>query len=109
MRLKALAAVLALALLGTGVARADTLRVTNENETGPGSLGMTILDAGPGDTILLGPGEYPLTEGETLLAQGNTIRGAGVEETTIIPTGGGDAVSSENVVDATIGPAENPK
>jgi hypothetical protein len=109
MRLKALAAVLALALLGAAVARADTLRVTNENEGGPGSLGETILAAGPGDTILLGPGKYPLTEGETLLAQGNTIRGAGVGVTTIIPTGGGDAVSDENVVAATIGPAENPK
>jgi predicted small secreted protein len=87
-------------------ALAETLRATSEAETGPGSLGETILEAGPGDTIELGPGEYPLTEGDTLLAQGNTIRGAGEDVTSILPTGGGDAVSSANVINATILPAE---
>ena len=85
-----------------GAAAAATLAVANHNELGPGSLGDTILDAGAGDTILLGPGEYPLTEGETLTAQGNILKGAGVERTTIVPTGGGEAVNSSNVVDATI-------
>jgi hypothetical protein len=94
---------LACALLALpGVATAATLEVTSHEERGPGSLGDTILDAGAGDTILLGPGEYPLTEGETLTAQGNILKGAGVERTTIVPTGGGEAVNSSNVVDATI-------
>ena len=44
----------------------------------------------------------PLTEGETLLAQDNTIRGAGDGLTTVVPTGGGEAVDSSNVVNATI-------
>jgi hypothetical protein len=109
MRLRTLALVLAAALALCASAAADTLRVENENESGPGSLGQTILDAGPGDTILVGPGSYPLTEGETLVAQGNTIRGAGVAVTTIVPTGGGEAVNSSNVIDATIGPPVNPK
>jgi predicted small secreted protein len=99
-----LALVVAVAL--PAPALAETLRATSEAETGPGSLGETILEAGPGDTIELGPGEYPLTEGDTLLAQGNTIRGAGEDVTSILPTGGGDAVSSANVVNATILPAE---
>jgi predicted small secreted protein len=99
-----LALVVAVAL--PAPALAETLRATSEAETGPGSLGETILEAGPGDTIELGPGEYPLTEGDTLLAQGNTIRGAGEDVTSILPTGGGDAVSSANVINATILPAE---
>ncbi|MDX6583350.1 MAG: hypothetical protein QOI10_2534 [Solirubrobacterales bacterium] len=109
MRLRTLALVVVAALALCASAAAATLRVENENQSGPGSLGQTILDAAPGDTILLGPGTYPLTEGETLVAQGNTIRGAGVAETTIVPTGGGEAVNSSNVIDATIAPAVNPK
>ncbi len=109
MRVRALALVLAAALALCASAAAATLQVENENEAGPGSLGATILQAGPGDTIELGPGTYPLTEGETLVAQGNTLQGAGESATTIVPTGGGDAVSSSNVIDATIAPAVNPK
>ena len=103
----ALVLVAALALCAT--ATAATLEVQNEDESGPGSLGQTILEAGPGDTIEVGPGTYPLTEGETLIAQGNTIQGAGEGVTTIVPTGGGEAVSGSNVIDATIGTAEHPK
>jgi hypothetical protein len=109
--MRSIAALGALVLvLGASVASAATLEVENENETGPGSLGQTILDAGSGDTIEVGPGTYPLTEGETLLAQDNTIRGAGEGLTTIVPTGGGEAViEGENVVDATVAEALNPK
>lgn len=85
-------------------AGAATLEVTTEAETGPGSLGETILEAGPGDTIVVPPGEYLLTNGDVLLDQGNTIRGAGEEQTTIVPSGGGGAVSASNVEDATIDP-----
>ena len=101
----AIAALLALA----PPAGAATLEVANENDAGPGSLGATILEAGAGDTIVLGPGTYPLTEGETLVAQGNILRGAGEDRTTIVPTGGGEAVNSSNVVGATIGEPLNPK
>jgi hypothetical protein len=85
-------------------AGAATLEVTTEAATGAGSLGETILEAGPGDTILVPPGEYLLTNGDVLLDQGNTIRGAGEEVTTIVPSGGGGAVSASNVEDATIDP-----
>lgn len=97
--------VLLLALLAAAPAAAETLRVTSTAEDGPGSLGQTILEAGPGDVIVLPPGSYPLTNGDTLVEQGNTLRGAGVEETTIVPTGGGEALLDEAVTveEATIG------
>lgn len=108
------AARIAAALAGTvaalalaAPAGAATLEVTTTDETGEGSLGETILEAGPGDTIVVPPGEYVLINGDTLLEQQNTIRGAGDDETTIIPSGGGDAVDDTNVVGATIGTARN--
>jgi hypothetical protein len=99
---------IALALVPTA-AWGARLRVLNQNESGPGSLGETITEAGLGDTIVLGPGTYPLTHGDTLLDQENILRGAGPDETFIVPTGGGEAVTlGENVFDATIEPPENP-
>jgi hypothetical protein len=97
---------LALALV-PAAAWANTLHVQNTNEDGPGSLGGTITEAGQGDTIVVPPGSYPLTHGDTLLDQENVIRGAGEGETTIVPTGGGAAVTAgENVLDATVAPAK---
>ena len=107
--MRALAIAIAATLALCASASAATLEVQNTDESGPGSLGDTILQAGPGDTIELGPGTYPLTEGETLVAQGNILRGAGTDATTIVPTGGGDALNSSNVIDATVAPALNPK
>lgn len=104
-RLVALAAMLAFI---AAPASAATLHVTSTEESGPGSLGDTILEAGPGDTIVVPSGEYPLTDGDVLLAQRNIIVGAGVNKTTIVPTGGGEAVSSANVQSATIAPAKKP-
>ena len=95
-------------LLIAAVAQAATLQVTSEAESGPGSLGATILEAGPGDTIELPAGTFPLTEGETLTAQQNLLQGAGEELTTIVPTGGGDALTAANVVDATVAAPVNP-
>jgi len=89
-------------------ASAATLHVTSTEDSGPGSLGEMILEAGPGDTVAVPPGEYPLTNGAVLLAQHNVIEGAGIGRTTIVPTGGGEAVSSANVHNATIAPAKNP-
>ena len=97
-----LGATLIAAALLAAPASAATVQVTSEADRGPGSLGETILEAGPGDTIAVPPGTYLLRNGDTLLAQHNIIRGAGEDETTIVPSGGGEAVDSTNVVDATI-------
>jgi hypothetical protein len=106
---KRVVGLLALLALFPAAASADTLHVTNENEDGAGSLGGTITEADQGDTILVPPGTYPLTHGDTLLDQGNIIRGAGADRTFIVPTGGGEAVTlGGNVFNATIEPPERP-
>jgi hypothetical protein len=102
----AVVALLALAAPASGA----TLHVDNHEEEGRGSLGWTIQEAGGDDTIVLGPGRYPLTHGDTLLDQQNLIRGAGVGTTFVVPTGGGDAVQEGvNVVNATVTAPEKPK
>jgi hypothetical protein len=98
----------ALPLLPAGGAAAATLQVTTTAESGAGSLGETILEAGPGDTIRLGPGEFPLTNGETLIEQRNELVGAGANRTTIVPTGGGEALVGISVTGATVAEARNP-
>ena len=105
-RLAPLLAALALAL--PAAARAETLEVTSESDTGTGSLGTTILEAGPGDTIKIPPGTYPLTNGDTLVEQGNRLVGAGADLTTIIPTGGGEALDQVTVSGVTEAPPVNP-
>jgi hypothetical protein len=105
-RLAPLLAALALAL--PAAARAETLEVTSESETGTGSLGTTILEAGPGDTIKIPPGTYPLTNGDTLIEQGNTLVGAGEDLTTVVPTGGGEALDQVAVRGISEAPPENP-
>jgi hypothetical protein len=95
------AALLALA----APAGADTLEVTSEADSGPGSLGETILEAGPGDTIMIPPGTFLLTNGDTLIEQQNILRGAGVDLTTIIPSGGGDALDQITYSGLTVAPA----
>lgn len=87
-------------------ALADTVTVTSQADSGPGSLGQTILDAGAGDTIVIPPGTYLLTNGDTLVEQQNILRGAGVGETTIIPSGGGDALDQITYSGLTIAPAK---
>jgi hypothetical protein len=89
--------VVAVALALAGGAAAQTIKVTNEAESGPGSLGNAILEAGPGDVIEIPAGTYPLTNGDTLVEQGNTLRGAGRDKTTIVPTGGGGALDDPAV------------
>lgn len=88
-----------------GAAQAATIEVTDTVESGPGSLGAAILEADTGDTIALGPGEFLLTNGEYMVAKGLTLRGSGVDETTIIPSGAGDALTDPavSVIDATEG------
>jgi hypothetical protein len=102
-RLAPLLAVFVLAL--PAAAHGATIEVTDTAESGPGSLGAAILEAETGDTIELGPGEFLLTNGEYLVAKGLTLRGAGANQTTIIPSGGGDALADPavTVIDATEG------
>ena len=105
LRLPALA-LLPLATLALAVpASAATLEVTRMADEGPGSLGETILEAGPGDTIELPAGEFLLVNGETLIEQQNVLRGAGVERTTVTPSGGGEALDQISYSGLTVGPA----
>jgi hypothetical protein len=109
MRLRPLALLLVAFFALTAPAAAHNTPVTSEADEGPGTLGQAILDAGEGDTIEVPAGTYPLTHGDVLIEQGNVIDGAGAGQTTIVPTGGGEAVvEGVNVIDATIAPAEKP-
>jgi hypothetical protein len=96
--------------LGAGAAAAATLQVNNEAESGPGTLGDAILSSDPGDTIEIEAGTYPLTNGEILKANDLRLVGAGEGETTIIPTGGGEALEDEGVTieGLTVGEPLNP-
>lgn len=89
--------------LATPAAAAE-VEVTGDEQTG---LGAAIVAADPGDTVVIPRGIYFLTEGALLEEKDLTLRGAGEGLTTIIPTGGGDALDDEGVtvVDATEGPA----
>ena len=90
-----LAGTLLLAFLAmAGQAAAAEIEVTGDEQTG---LGAAIVAAEPGDTILIPEGNYYLTEGDTLEEKDLTLRGAGETLTTIIPTGGGDALLDEGV------------
>jgi len=77
-----------------GIAQAATIQVSGPPET---ALGEAILEAEPGDTIEIPAGEYLLTEGDTLEAKDLTLRGAGADQTTIVPSGGGDALDDSGV------------
>jgi hypothetical protein len=105
LRLRILALAIVASLLCCATASAATLHVTSEEE-GPGSLGETILEAGPGDTIEIPPGQYLLENGDTMIAQHNILRGAGVTKTTVIPSGGGEALNQISYSGLTIGPAK---
>jgi hypothetical protein len=87
-----LAACLALVLAAT--ATAATVRVTGEKIDG---LGEAIIAAEPGDTILIPAGEYLLTQGDVLEEKDLTLRGAGESQTTVVPSGGGDALNDPGV------------
>jgi len=92
MRRSALLAALALGVLAPAAAAAEI-----DVAAGPLSLGEAIQVAQPGDTLLLGPGTHYLTEGDVLEEKDLTLRGAGREQTTVIPTGGGEALEDAGV------------
>src|SRR6266513_308363 len=59
---------------------ADTITVTNTNDSGPGSLRQALADADDGDTINFAvTGTIGLTSGELLVAKNITISGPGAE------------------------------
>lgn len=76
---------------------ADAAAATIKLKPGPTSLGEAILLAEPGDVIELPPGRFLLTEGETLADKDLTLRGAGEGRTTVVPSGGGEALEDPGV------------
>jgi hypothetical protein len=85
-----------------GLASAAEVEVANENEDGPGSLAQTILEAEEGDTIVLPPGDYVLSNGDFLVDKDLTLQGAGEGVTTVEPSGGGDALEAVPVSGVTV-------
>jgi hypothetical protein len=60
--------------------RANTITVTNTNDTGPGSLRQALVDANDGDTIDFAvTGTIGLTSGELLVDKSVTISGPGAD------------------------------
>ena len=84
---------LAFLALTTSAAAAE-VEVTGSEESG---LGEAIVLAEPGDTIVIPEGNFLLTQGDILEEKDLTLQGAGADVTTIIPTGGGDALEDEGV------------
>ena len=88
-------------LVAAAPAAADEIEV----EAGPPTFNEAIVLAEPGDTLVLGEGTFVLTEGDALEEKDLTLRGAGEGETTVIPSGGGEAFEDPGVTyeDLTIG------
>ncbi len=99
-------AVLATFCVGAQPASAATITVA----PGPPSLGEAILLAAPGDVIVIPAGEFVLTEGQALEEKDLTLRGAGAEQTILIPAGGGEALADPGVTveELTIGTPQQP-
>lgn len=72
--------------LALGASSAGAATVANGNDSGPGSLRQAVIDAAPGETIVVPAGTYALTSGEILLNKNVTIAGAG-QAATIIRAG----------------------
>jgi predicted outer membrane repeat protein len=64
--------------------RADTITVTNTNDSGPGSLRQALVDANDGDTIDFAvTGTIGLTSSELLVTKSITISGPGAENLSV--------------------------
>jgi hypothetical protein len=72
-------------LLGATDIPAATITVTNENDSGAGSLRQAIIDASPGDTINFAPSvtTVTLTSGELVIDKNLTITGPGANRLTV--------------------------
>ena len=71
--------------LTTVSAHANTITVTNTNDSGPGSLRQAVADANDGDIINAkdASGSIQLTTGELLLNKNVTINGPGAEKLSV--------------------------
>jgi hypothetical protein len=70
-------------------ARANTITVTNTNDSGPGSLRQALADSNDGDTIEFAvTGTIGLTSGELVIDQNVTISGPGSNSLTVQPSQG---------------------
>ena len=99
-RLLAFLAVLSLAFAGNAQA-ADP--VTNQNDSGAGSLRNALATAGPGETITVPPGTYGLTTGQLVAADDNlTLSGSGASATMILSTGNFRVLCVEGNNDVTV-------
>jgi Ca2+-binding RTX toxin-like protein len=76
----------ALLLLSPGTARA-AITVANNNDSGTGSLRQAIIDAAPGETIVVPANTYTLTTDQLDIGKSLTISGAGAAGT-IVRSGG---------------------
>jgi hypothetical protein len=85
--LAALSSAVGLALV-PAAASADTLTVTNTNDSGAGSLRQVVDDASAGDLVRVPAGTYGLTSAELSVDTAITIRGAGAGRTIIESRGG---------------------
>ncbi|MCB1422176.1 MAG: right-handed parallel beta-helix repeat-containing protein [Nitratireductor sp.] len=99
--LKAVA--LAPLILATGLGLAYAAEITVTPFGGPEKLAEALILAEEGDTILLQPGRWNLTDGLSLDADGVTIRGAGPDRTVLSfkqqsGSGEGLLVTSDRVV-----------
>jgi hypothetical protein len=77
-----LATITALAIMPVGTAGA-TITVANTNDLGPGSLRQAIVEASPGETIIVPAGTYTLTSGELSISKSLDISGHGSSDTII--------------------------
>src|SRR3954452_8405809 len=63
---------------------ANTITVTNTNDSGPGSLRQALADANDGDTINFAvTGTIGLTSGELVIDKSITIAGPGSDQLTL--------------------------
>jgi predicted outer membrane repeat protein len=73
-----------------GNRRANTITVTNTNDSGPGSLRQALADANDGDTVGFAvTGTIGLTTGELVIDKNVTISGPGSNLLTVRPSQGG--------------------
>lgn len=82
-----LLAIASVALAWPVIASAGTITVTDNNDSGPGSLRQAIASAATGDTIIVPANTYTLTSGQLAIAKSLTITGAGADKTFV--DGGG--------------------
>ncbi len=76
-------------------AAAGSIMVTNQADSGPGSLREAIADAAPGDTVIVPAGTYLLSSGELVVDRTLTVSGAGAANTII------DAQTASRVIHTT--------